>query len=120
MSERERGATTREVLGFFQSFTSLDRAITILLVLGVALRLRAYLANRSLWLDESFLALNIINRPFAELRQPLEYVQAAPFGFLYAERLVVELLGASEYALRLLPLLCGIASVFIFWRIAHH
>jgi 4-amino-4-deoxy-L-arabinose transferase-like glycosyltransferase len=73
-----------------------------------------------LWLDESFLALNIINRPFAELRHSLEYGQAAPIGFLYAERLVVELLGTSEYALRLLPLLCGIASVFIFWRIAHH
>lgn len=105
---------------YLRSFVSPDRAIAILLGLGVALRLRAYLANRSLWLDESFLALNIIDRQFAELRQPLEYVQAAPFGFLYAERLVVELLGASEYALRLLPLLCGIASVFMFWRIAQH
>jgi uncharacterized membrane protein len=87
-------------------------------MLGVALRVRAYLANRSLWFDEALSALNIVNRRFAELLQPLDYEQAAPFGFLFAERLVVNLIGTSEYALRLFPLLCGIASVFIFWQLA--
>jgi hypothetical protein len=92
--------------------------VMVLLVLGIALRLRAYLANRSLWHDECFLALNLVSRSFAELLQPLDYEQAAPFGFLFAERLMVNLFGTSEYALRLFPLLCGIGSVFIFWRIA--
>jgi hypothetical protein len=71
-----------------------------------------------LWLDEVFLALNILDRRFAELLQPLDDVQAAPIGFLFAERLAVNLFGSSEYALRLVPLLCGIASVFLFWRLA--
>jgi len=112
------GGTVRNALGCVRSFVSLDRVATVLLVLGVALRLRAYLANRSLWYDEGLLALNIANRQLAELLQPLDNSQAAPLGFLFAERLVVNLLGTSEYALRLFPLLCGIGSMFIFWRLA--
>lgn len=94
-------------------------SVTLLLALGVALRLRAYLANRSLWHDECFLALNLIDRSFAELLQPLNDTQAAPLGFLFAERVAIELIGTSEYALRLFPLLCGIGAVFVFWRLAH-
>jgi len=36
-----------------------------LLGLGVLLRLGQYFYNRSLWLDEAKLALNIIERPFS-------------------------------------------------------
>jgi hypothetical protein len=115
MAPSPREATLRNGYG---SLISLNRVVAILLVLGVGLRLRAYLANRSLWLDESFLALNIVNRSFDELWRPLDYGQAAPLGFLFVERLAVDLLGTSEYALRLFPLLCGIGSVLIFWRLA--
>jgi hypothetical protein len=115
MAPSPRVATLRSG---YASLISLDRVVAVLLVLGVALRLRAYLANRSLWLDESFLALNIVNRSFAALWQPLDHGQAAPLGFLFVERLAVDLLGPSEYALRLFPLLCGIGSVLIFWRLA--
>jgi uncharacterized membrane protein len=90
-------------------------AIVALLVLGVALRLRSYLANRSLWYDESFLALNIIDRDFAGLARPLDHNQAAPLGFLWAERLFVNLFGSSEYALRAVPLLAAICALVVFW-----
>jgi hypothetical protein len=89
----------------------------MLITLGAVLRLRQYFANRSLWLDESLLALNVVERSFAQLLQPLDHVQAAPFGFVAMERLAVIFFGASEYALRLFPLLCGIGSLFLFWNL---
>jgi hypothetical protein len=90
----------------------------VLIGLGVLLRLAQYLANRSLWLDESCLALNIVNRSFSELLQPLDYYQGAPIGFLMLERLAVYAFGNSEYALRLIPFLSGIVSLFLFYEVA--
>ena len=55
-----------------------------MLALGVLLRLRAYFHNRALWLDEVYLALNLVPRSYAELLQPLDHDQGAPLGFLLA------------------------------------
>ena len=90
----------------------------IIISLGVILRLVQYLFNRSLWLDESFLALNIIDRSFLELLQPLDYGQVAPIGFLILEKIAVQIFNSSEYALRLFPFLSGIASMFLFYGVA--
>ena len=82
---------------------SLERAvIAALILLGVALRLRQYLALRSFWLDEAMLALNIVGRSFSGLLKPLDYNQGGPVGFLLAEKMVVNLLGNSELSLRLI------------------
>jgi hypothetical protein len=95
-----------------------QRMVILALVgLGVALRVRAYLANRSLWLDESYLALNLLDRDVWGLIGTLDYT-AAPAGFLVVQRLIVNVFGGSEYALRALPFLAGIASVLAFWRLA--
>lgn len=85
---------------------------------GLVLRFIQFFANRSLWADEATLALNIVNRSFSELLQPLDYQQAAPIGFLMVEKLAVELFGKNEYALRLFPLVSGIASLFLFYELA--
>jgi hypothetical protein len=53
-------------------------AAAAMMLLGLALRLRPYLANRSLWMDESFLALNIMERSFGQLTQPLDHLQGVP------------------------------------------
>lgn len=90
----------------------------ILLVIGAGLRLSQYLANSSLWIDEAALARNIIERPVSELFGPLHYAQVAPPAFLAIQRTVVEIFGTSEYALRLFPLLSGIAALVIFWGVA--
>jgi hypothetical protein len=82
------------------------------------LRLRQFLFDRSLWLDESFLALNIIHRSPAELLKPLDYNQGAPLGFLFLEKLATVSLGSGEMALRLLPFACGIVSIFLFKAVA--
>jgi hypothetical protein len=85
---------------------------------GVLLRLLQYLANRSLWLDEARLVLNIVNRSFIELLQPLDYSQGAPIGFLMLAKLSVCAFGNNEYALRLIPLLFGIIALPLFHAVA--
>jgi hypothetical protein len=85
---------------------------------GIILRVAQYLVNRSLWMDEAMLALSIIRRSFSELLKPLDFNQAAPVAFLMLQRLAVELQGDSELALRLVPLLAGIGSMFLFYGVA--
>ena len=94
--------------------------VWIIIGFGIVLRVAQYLFNRSLWLDEAMLAINIISRPLPELLQPLSYDQAAPIGFLMAEKLAVDVFGTSEYALRLFPILCGTLSIFLFYAVARH
>ena len=89
-------------------------AITLLFV-GAILRLRQYFSGRSLWADEAMLALNIVNRNFAELFKPLEYDQGAPLGFLLVEKLFNALFGRTELVLRFFPLLAGLASLALFY-----
>lgn len=95
------------------------RFLTGLVLLGVALRLWAYVANTSLWLDEILLSRNILELPLRTLlTQPLQLDQVAPRGFLLVEKLAVLAFGNSEAALRLFPFLCGVAGVFLFRRLA--
>jgi hypothetical protein len=85
-----------------KTFLSWERvAVAVLLLLGALLRLRQYLTGRSLWADEASLALNIVNRNFAGMFQPLDYDQGAPVGFLLVEKLFNSILGKKEFALRL-------------------
>ena len=93
-------------------------AVWVALIGGAGVRLLNYWANRSLWHDEACLALNIVGRSFRGLLQPLDYIQAAPVGFLMLEKLSAITLGGSEYALRLWPLLAGIASLPLFFAVA--
>ena len=76
--------------------------------LGCLLRLIQYGLNRSLWMDEAYLALNILHRSWAGLFQTLDNHQGAPVIFLLLEKSAVHLLGSSDYALRLLPFLAGL------------
>jgi hypothetical protein len=72
------------------------------------------LANVSLSLDESLLALNIHHRTFSQLFDQLDFNQAAPPGFLAIQKAAALLLGDSEFALRAFPLAASVASVVVF------
>jgi hypothetical protein len=74
--------------------------------------------DRSLWLDEALLALNIINKSFTELAAPLDYNQGAPLGFLWVQKALTIIFGTNEYTLRFFPLISGIASLLVFAVIA--
>jgi hypothetical protein len=89
-----------------------------LLVIGIILRMWQYAANRSLWLDECSLALNLIHRSFAGLTQPLDYNQTAPLAFLFIQKTIIIVLGNSEFTLRLFPLMVGILSLFLMYKAA--
>jgi len=92
-----------------------------ILALGILFRVFHYIYNRSLWIDEAYLATSLINFDFIRLATPpLEYEQKAPIGFLWAVKLMVVVFGKKEMALRLIPFLCGIASLFFFLPVARY
>ena len=92
--------------------------ILAFLAIGVAARLIRYLLRFPLWGDEAMLAMNFLDRDYAGLMQPLDFHQVGPLLFLWIELTAVKLLGFHEWSLRLFPLLCSIASLFLFYRLA--
>ncbi len=86
--------------------------------IGVALRLMVYAANRMLYRDERSLLNNLVDRSIFDVWTTLTEHQLAPPGFLVVERIMVRLPLPETPAARLLPLLCGIASMFLFPKVA--
>jgi hypothetical protein len=89
-----------------------------LIAVGVLVRTVGYFHRASLWGDEAMIALNVASRSFGGLTRPLDYAQAAPVPFLWAERLAVVLGGVNEYALRLLPFVAGVLLLGVFLLLA--
>ncbi|GAC1529779.1 MAG: hypothetical protein NVS3B12_03470 [Acidimicrobiales bacterium] len=88
------------------------------MVLGAAVRLEQFGARRSLWLDEALVANNVVARDFAGLLRPLNGEQGAPVGWLWVQRVAVIVLGNTEYALRVVPLLAGLTALVLIHRLA--
>jgi hypothetical protein len=95
-----------------------ERTVIAVLMFGVVCRLTQYLVDSSLWYDESFVALNVLGRSYGAMFGRLDWNEASPPGFLVAEKLIVSIFGPSEYALRLLPLLAGLAALLLFASLA--
>jgi len=89
-----------------------------LVAVNLAWRLTRYALDFPIWGDEARVAINLFHRGPAGLAQPLDYLQIVPLFFLWAEWLVSRALGLGEFALRLLPVAAGIASLFVFRRLA--
>lgn len=77
--------------------------VVALVVLGIGLRGVALAGDRNLWIDESMLALNLVERSAARLLDPLDWNQGAPVGFLLLTKAVITQVGASAVGLRLVP-----------------
>jgi glycosyltransferase involved in cell wall biosynthesis len=94
------------------------RLAWLVIALGAALRLAQYASGRSLWLDESYLALNVLARSYSDLLGTLDYAQGAPPGFLLTVKLLSDALGSGEEVLRALPLAAGLLSLLLFHKLA--
>lgn len=102
--------------------TSGDRRITLaawfIIAIGVGLRLRGYLANHSLWLDELLIVRNLMERSLAELLGPLDHGQNVPIAWRLSIKLFSLIFGDSEYALRALPVAGGLLTGPLLWSVA--
>lgn len=68
-----------------------------------------------MWNDECALALNLINN--WNFFSPLEYSQAAPQLFMYLSKILYTILPYKTIALRIIPLISSIISIFIFYKL---
>jgi hypothetical protein len=89
-----------------------------LLLVGIALRLRAYFAGRSLWLDELLLWTTLGEPDPLRFLEPLGEGQVAAPGFVLLIQLVRGCFGDGEFVLRAVPLLCGVAALPLLHRLA--
>ena len=103
---------------FFNNKNIYHFLIFTIIILGVASRFVQFLYNRSLWLDEAMLALNMVQLNYHELFKPLIWYQAGPILFLIAAKFISSFFEYSEYGLRLIPFLSGILSLILFRKLA--
>lgn len=96
----------------------------LILLLGLIFRLKGYLANPSMWLDESALGWNILNKDYFMLFHKLRFLQLAPPLFLVFTKFLVFITGSANHVfrcdmvLRTIPFLCGTASMWLFYLVA--
>lgn len=100
----------------------------LLLAAGLAARAVRYSLNFPLWGDEAFVAVDLLppellpaemqRHGLADLLRPLTYGQIVPLGFMAAELLLSRWAGPAEWALRLIPLACGVLALGLFARLA--
>lgn len=84
-------------------------------LLGILISLINLFHNTSLGLDQACLALNIVSRSYMELLTPLADGQSAPIGFLFTEKLLTNIFGPYDWALRIFPFFSFILAIFLFF-----
>ncbi len=87
----------------------------LVIVLGLLFRLGSLIQDRTLWYDEAMLASSIFQHGFGELLKPLDYSQSAPVGFLFIVKVLTNILGGSQFVLRLYPLITGVFGICLFY-----
>jgi len=98
---------------------TVDKAVFLLIGIGAVLRVAQYLAATSLWGDELYVVRNVVSKgPVALLTQPIGDLQIAPCGFVLLLKLVVTLMGTSEYSLRFIPFLSSLLTLPLFTSLA--
>jgi 4-amino-4-deoxy-L-arabinose transferase-like glycosyltransferase len=102
----------------FRASPGWDRAALAFICLAAALRIALWLQQRSLWIDEARLSLNIASRSYSGLLPPLDFDQTAPLLYLWVERFTAAVFGVSEASLRLPALAAGIATVALIYCVA--
>ncbi len=89
-------------------------AILVIILFGIGLRASKYLPDFSMRGDELAVTLNLLHRSAIDLiTKPLDYEQAAPFGFILLIKALLTIFGQSEYVLRLVAFAAGCISLFL-------
>lgn len=106
-----------------KGFSSLDSVTTkqwiiAFVVLGILMRVVRYLLPYPLTGDEARVVSNLVGTSYGQLTQTLRFNQVAPISFLWTELFLTKTLGFSEYTVRLLSIVAGIASLGLFIQIA--
>lgn len=89
--------------------------LSIIIALGIGLRLKGYLINPSFWHDECGLAWNIKFKSYHELFGILRFLQVTPPLFSITTKLLTNIFGYSEKVFRLIPFLTGCLSAIAFY-----
>lgn len=92
--------------------------VYVAVAVGCLLRLLRFVDNPALWLDEAFLALNLMEKSFGGVLGELDYLQSASPGFLLVEKVAELVLGDGEQSLRLFPLVASLVSIPLFVYVA--
>lgn len=87
------------------------------LILALALMLRLFKADASLWYDEIFTLVNFVRLPTLELIGTFDSLNNHMLYSLLAQ-ITVGVFGENPLALRLPAILFGLGSIYIQWRIA--
>jgi hypothetical protein len=90
------------------------------LILGSILRGSVWLQQRSIFLDEANLMRNYIEKSYVALFGHLDYQQYAPPLFSVVMKFCFQIFGVNELSAKLFPLLCGVAMLFVFYRLSRH
>ncbi len=101
----------------FSQFLTAKNLIYAAIFLGVVLRLIVYMNALPLWGDESSVMYSVFHRNYLGLLKPLDFVQMAPPGFLFFQRMMIDLFGRSEYSVRFLVFITSCGSLFLFYRL---
>ncbi len=103
-----------------RDFVISNKGVFLLFCTGIILRLKEYVLNRSLWLDEAYVALGVSRQSFSDILGTKRFavdLPLPPVGFLLLEKIMIFLFGNNEYSLRFFPFLCGVASLFLFFAL---
>ncbi len=114
--------TARGLLGSSKPGTWITRNAPSLswaiLALGALAQVANFLCGHSLWLDEAYLSFNFLTHSPAQLLGPTDFSQIAPAGWMQLEALSFGWTGSYEYGLRALPVAAGLASLWLYRRLA--
>lgn len=97
---------------------SFNILLIIILLLACIVRIYAYISIRELDTDEFMLLSNVLHRNILTLFLPLDKTQNAPPLFLIINKILSYFIFPNEYSLRIISLLCGLYSIFLFYKLS--
>jgi len=95
--------------------------LLIIAIFGIVIRLIHLIQNNAFYGDEIALYNNVKDKNYFELLQNLNFTQTSPVFFLFFSKIIFELTNlmpqySIDLFLRLLPFVCGVLSIFVFYK----